>query len=163
MIQLINANLNPTNISKEVYDILTKYGEDSIKEMITRLKNLDKIASGKLVRSLKYDIRSQLGGLQLYFEMEDYGVRVDQGVNGKLKTRNSKSPYNTDKFPPKKADISKWCQYRKIDKSKASIIQRSIYLYGTEPTFFFTITTSRNQSRIEKKLEQAVSDSFEKL
>lgn len=157
---LNKVNITNTDISKEIFDILNKYGEQAIKEMITRLKNLDKIASGKLINSLKYEIRSELGGLQLYFEMIDYGMQVDQGLNGVERIVNRNSPFNTNNTPVKLSKIKEWCRYKGIPESAAKPITNSIYHLGVEPTFFYSITTKRRLPQIEKQISEAIDNSF---
>lgn len=144
-----------------VYKVLQKYGESVIKEMMTRLRGLGKVASGKLINSLKYDIQDVMGELELLFEYEDYGDYVDLGVNGNQRNTNSKSPF---KYKDKKPPISKlqqWCKLKGIPEGKAWRIQDNIWRYGIAPTFWYTIPTTRRVKQLEKDLESAVAKAVE--
>jgi len=105
-----------TNVEK----YLTSVGKQVVSGAKSILKNSGK--SGKLEKSITYEVVPVLDGFSLRFYMTDYGKFVDKGVSGNKKIqeyttfdkRTIESPYKyTSKQPP--ADIlAKWISRKKI-------------------------------------------------
>ena len=124
-----------------VKKLLKEYGKSVISEAKTRLRNDGKVASGKLLRSLRYEVQETVDEVTLELSMEEYGEYVDQG----------REP---GKQPPLKK-IEKWCKLRGIPKKAAFPIARSIGKYGISPTYFWTISTKRREKQLIRDLEEA--------
>lgn len=110
--------------------------------------------SGKLRNSIKGDVKVMPNSIGIYFEMEDYGQFVDQGVKGK--TSSFKSPKSPFRFGTRTGEkggltkgIRKWVISKRIQfkdkkgrfisyEQTARTITRSIYNKGLKPTLFFT-------------------------
>lgn len=109
--------------------ILDKYGSDYIETLTKILIKRGKQASGKLIRSLNYDIKD----LMIEIFAEDYLDFVDQGVDGVFTSYGSPFRY-TDQMPPI-TEIAKWCAIKGISPTAAFPIARKIFKFGIEPTF----------------------------
>ena len=144
---------------------IRKYGLEVETEIKNRLKGANKVATGKLYRSIKFNIRQSVKELEASWRMEDYGLYVDKGISGagipegfqgKMKTlvRNGEFRFK-DKMPPK-GSLRKWFKARSVDKKYDFAIRRSIWIFGIAPTNFFTIPTRRRQKQFEAGLEKAM-------
>jgi len=129
---------------KQNPQLLEKYGEDYIKALAKNLMQAGKSASGKLINSLRYDIR----GLAIEIFAEDYLDFVDQGVDGRFTSYGSPFRY-TNKMPPV-SEIAKWCAIKGISKSAAFPIARNIFNFGIEPTF--VIEETNNQINLDEDI-----------
>jgi hypothetical protein len=140
--------------------VLNKYGASVVAEMKTRLQNQGKVASRKLLKSLKYDLSETLEDIELNFYAEDYYIFVDKGVNG-YQSRVG-SPYS---FKPKNGQgtgksklipaLKKWCRTKGIPEGAAFAIRRNIWKFGIKPTQFWSISTKRREKQLFKDIEKA--------
>lgn len=156
----------PQKENKELIKVLKKYGASVVAEMKTRLQNQNKVASGKLLKSLKYDLSETLKTIELNFYAEDYYKFVDKGVNGYAQRVGS--PFS---FKPKDGRgtgrslfipaLKKWCRIRGIPEGKAFAIRRNIWKFGIAPTQFFTISTTRREKQLMKQIEEAQKKDLE--
>ena len=138
--------------------------------------------TGKLRASIKYK-QTKTG---VDFFMEDYGKHVDAGVVGKkrriLKNWN-KSVFNRGKgynakMPPVDK-IKKWINdkpirprdlvtgrfVQKTDKKlnqMAFLMSRKIYLYGKQPTLFFSTPFTEEFAKLPDDVLNAFSDEIDK-
>jgi hypothetical protein len=152
--------------NKELINVLKKYGASVVAEMKTRLQNQNKVASGKLLKSLKYDLSETLKTIELNFYADDYYKFVDKGVNGYAQRVGS--PFS---FKPKDGRgtgqslmipaLKKWCRIKGIPEGKAFAIRRNIWKFGIAPTQFFTIATTRRQKQLTKQIEEAQKKDLE--
>jgi hypothetical protein len=113
-------------------------------------------ASGQLSKSLGSYVKESKNSIQISFEMEEYGIYQDRGVQGKNSGRSLDNYKYTNKMPPPKA-FDKWVirkglaprnkkgqfKGRSISsvgfrKSITFLIARSIYSKGIKPSLFFT-------------------------
>ena len=134
-------------IPNETKKALSEFARRVVKESKQNLKDSGKSTSGKLEKSIGYDLGVSKNSFGLYFEMEDYGEFQDKGVNGFLKKHGSPFSY-TDKYPPLKA-FDKWIVRKGIAprdkagkfisrKSLQFLISRKIFFDGIKPSLFFT-------------------------
>lgn len=106
---------------------INKLGKEYIAELSKQLINADKVASGKLLKSLKYEVIEVLGNIMIRVKGESYLEEVDKGRKpGK---------------EPKVSAIRKWIDVRSIKPwrgqskdSLAVVISRSIGRKGIKPT-----------------------------
>ena len=151
---------------KQTEKFLKTYGKDVEKEIKTRLKGNGKFASGKLYKSVRFDVKEEKKEFILSFYMEEYGKYVDKGVEGaenKRAGKGGKSIYKfRDKMPPEKP-FRNWLRKKGIDKSASFAIRRSIYLFRITPTNFFTIPTTRRKKQFERDLDKAMAKDVNKI
>ena len=139
---------------KETQKALNKFAKNVIKGAKKNLLSQKINASGNLSKSLSYDLEVYPNSFFLKFLMEDYGVFVDEGVQGadssKSKNRSSKYKFSGrfKMIPP--SSIDKWVVKRGISgirDEKGRFINRqslkyaiatSIYQKGIKASMFFT-------------------------
>ena len=140
---------------------IKKYGKEVESEIKTRLLSYNKKASGKLYRSIKFDMRESVKSLDASWRMEDYGAFVDGGIKGagvptgfggKMKPVIKVGRFRFGSKQPPIDSIKKWCKVKGIDKGAAYAISRSIWIFGIAPTNFFTIPTTRRAKYFENQI-----------
>ncbi len=153
---------------------LNKYGKEVVSEIKNRLTNN---ATGDLKKSIKYKIDKN--ELTLSFYMNEYGKYIDSGVSGKGKIKGFKGKSKKvqkghvdkfegrryafkDKMPPEDSGFRKWLKIKGIDKGASFVIRRSIWMFGIQPTNFFTIPTTRRQKQFEQGLGDAMALDIDK-
>lgn len=111
---------------KELKKAVDKLGKEYILELSKQLIDADKKASGKLLRSLDYNVIEVLGNLMVRIKAESYLMVVDKGRR-------------PGKMPPV-SPIKKWIDQRKIKPKDmttdqlAFVIASSIKKKGIKPT-----------------------------
>jgi hypothetical protein len=158
---------------------LNKYGKEVVSEIKNRLTNN---ATGDLKKSIKYKIDKN--ELTLTFYMNEYGKYIDSGVSGHGKVKGLKGldrfgakktvkKGQVDKYegrrysykskmPPEDSAFKKWMKINGIDKSYSFVIRRSMWMFGIQPTNFFTIPTTRRQKQFEQGLGDAMALDIDK-
>jgi len=147
-------------VFKNTENYIETYGEQVTKEIQNRLKSHGKYATGKLYKSIKFELKKNKEDIIILFKMADYGQYVDKGVNGWKKRTGGKY-----QFKPKDGNgtggkskfiqsLFKWCQAKGMDKNAAFAIRRKVWRDGISPTNFFTIPTTRRQKQFEKGVER---------
>jgi hypothetical protein len=129
-------------------EILQKFGDQAIKEMITRLTNQGHIDTGALRDSLAFIITKTTDGVKITFSAKNYAVYVDKG----------RKP---GKFPPR-LSIENWVK-RKLKITEPSklkqvtfLVRRKIALKGIAPSNFFSTTVSRKQPALAKEIAKII-------
>jgi len=132
---------------QETYDELKKFRDYVVKQARANLTRAGKKSSGALYESIDGEVKAMPNSIGIYFDMEEYGVYQDQGVNGVQ--RGWGSPYKyTTKMPPMKK-LDGWLVRKGIAprdkkgkllprKSLQFLIARSIFRKGIKPSLFFT-------------------------
>lgn len=169
---------------KGIEKVLNLFAKKVIKDAKGELSRQGKNTSGKLSKSLDYKItKNSDGGVTLDFLGLDYARFVDQGMQGK--TSSAKAPFSPYRFGSGSASgtwkqftasLDKWIVKKGLEgirdeqgrfvsrKSLRFLIQRSIYLYGIKPSFFFTNPLQANKSALNKDIALAyVGDAQEFL
>jgi hypothetical protein len=140
---------------EDVKIALNKFAKGVVMQSRRNLTTGRHKASGKLHRSIKYDLEVSKNSFSLSFLMEEYGPFQDQGVKGKKSSSLApKSPYRFGSGRGKKGGltkgIEKWVRLKGIQfrdrksgrymsyDSTAFLIRRSIYNKGIKPSMFFT-------------------------
>jgi hypothetical protein len=139
----------------ETEAFIRKYGDSVENEIESRLTGYNKIASGKLYDSIRYDVKETKKEFILTFSMAEYGKYVDKGVKPKkyLGMKRGKSAKKSAFIEA----LKKWCKIKGIPEGAAFPIRRNIWKYGIAPTNFFTIPTTRRQKYFERELEKAMA------
>lgn len=116
----------------ELKKAVNKLGDEFVMELINQLLAADKAASGKLIKSLDYEVVELLDNLMIRLHSEPYLINVDQGRRPGAK-------------PPPASAILPWIKLRGIkgrdskgkfitDKSLSFIIARGIGKNGIKAT-----------------------------
>jgi len=136
-----------TNYQKYLEMALNNFGKAVVEQSRLNLKRLNKNASGKLDKSISYEVDIHKNSFTMSFNMEKYGVFQDVGVSGIKKKYNTPYSYKTKMPPPNKLD--KWTVIRGIAardengrflprKTVNFLIAKSIFINGIKPSLFFT-------------------------
>lgn len=99
--------------------IFEKFGEETINEIVNKLLTLDANASGKLMKSLTYDVREELQSIIVEIKALYYFKYVEEGRP-------------KGKQPPLRS-IKRWCKVRGIPEKAAFPIARKIGKFGIDP------------------------------
>lgn len=125
-------------VARAVFNI---YGKDVIAKLKAQIDSLDKVASGKLLRSLDYKLERFLTSFKFSIEGEDYGINVLQGRKA-------------GKFAPVKA-LQEWMETKNIDLKYSYAINKSIYKFGIRPANFLEeVITDSSIDELSKQLEE---------
>lgn len=131
--------------------LLTKYGDEVLKVARKTLKDLGKIASGKLFKSLNYKINSSATSTQIKFGGIEYLNEVEEGRAAGQEA-------------PPTGKIMQWMQYKNIEgknsKSAAFLIARSIGKNGIEPTHFMRNAIITTNDKFKKSLTKEMQQYF---
>ena len=142
---------------ESVEKYLKSWASNIVRQQRGILKKRGKNATGKLSRSLKYQLSNYSDGYILEFFMAPYGKFIDKGVRGKLVQRTyidvtgkrKRTPYKFKSKQPPTRVFDKWLIKRGIaprDKggkfmsrnSLKFLIARSVYKKGIQATSFFS-------------------------
>ena len=162
-------------ISTSIYPTATGELEDFLKYLKRKSKqNLAKDGkTGRLSGSLRWYIKKKFnrsagrltGGSSMpegYFEMNDYGRYVDEGVRGALdKRRAPNSPYSFKKGKYKSVNVDairEWCRKKGIEPRAAFPIAKSIYEKGIKRSLFFTKPMRYMYPRFLEKYTKAIGN-----
>jgi len=153
--------------SRQAMNDFAKY---VIQQSRSNLTKGNKNVSKKLYNSLDKKIIKTKQGLELTFEMLDYGLFQDKGVSGTKKKYNTPYSY-TNKRPPSSV-FDKWSVRKGIAprqdggqfakrKGLNFIIARSIFEQGIRPSLFFTKPFEKRFNNFINEFQTGISDDFE--
>ena len=172
------------NTLKRTEKVLNLFAKKVIKDAKGELSRQGKNTSGELSNSLGYKVtKNTNGSLTLDFSGVNYAKFVDQGMQGK--SNSQKAPFSPYRFGSGSASgtwkqltasLDKWIVKKGLQgirdekgrfvsrKSLRFLIQRSIYLYGIKPSFFFTNPFNANINALPKDIAKSyVVDALEFL
>ena len=125
---------------KNLERYLNSFGKQVVNRAKGNLKRRDKVVTGKLLNSVKYNVVKTQDGYSVEFSMLDYGKFIDKGVSGTKKKRSFvdyKGQKKTSPFSYGKTrdggltkGLDQWIVRR-------GIAPREIYLYGKQGISFF--------------------------
>jgi hypothetical protein len=149
---------------------MNDFGKYVIQQSRSNLTKGKKNVTKKLYNSLDQKIVKTKRGLELTFEMLDYGLFQDQGVSGTKKKYNTPFKY-TNKRPPAKV-FDKWTIRKGIApraeggrfakrKGLNFVIARSIFEQGIKPSLFFTKPFEKRFNNFINEFQTGISDDFE--
>lgn len=127
---------------KKIYN---KYGNDVVKILTNLLLRNKKKSSGKLIKSLRSDLRNVA---DVIISGEDYFEFVDKG-----RKKGSYVPI---------ADLKKWTTLKGIPNSAAYAINKSIYKFGIKPTNVLA-KTIREMDKAVPNLENNLAKEYENI
>ena len=164
---------------KNTHKVFNLFGKKVVDTAKGILKAKGKNASGKLADSLSYDLHVYpSGALELSFKGAGYAKFVDKGVKGSKSS--AKAPSSPYKFTGNKKTVNigaidKWVVRKGLKaarnekgkfikrKSLVGAIARSIYLYGIEPTNFFTGAVDKNIKTLPPQIAKAYANDAAKF
>ena len=130
--------------------VMNDFAKYVIQQSRSNLSRDKKNVTKALYNSLDSQILQDQKGLELIFEMLEYGTYQDQGVSGTKKKYNTPFKY-TNKYPNigaldrwsvRKSQLKKKVRDSKgrfiPRKSLVFLIARNIFLKGIKPSLFFT-------------------------
>ena len=154
--------------TQEALNKFAKYVVSQSKANLTRSK---KNASGNLRNSIGYDLKVNPNSFELEFIMAEYGMFVDEGVQGSkssyLESRNSRFEYSGRFKSIPTAALDKWVIRRGIKgvrdekgrfikrDSLKYLIAKSIYEKGIRASLFFTKPFEKAFDNLPKELIDA--------
>jgi len=162
-------------------DALNKFAKYVVSQSKANLTRSKKNASGNLRNSIGYDLKVNPNSFELEFIMAEYGMFVDEGVQGSkssyLESRNSRFEFSGRfKTIPTKS-LDKWVVRRGIKgvrdeqgkfikrDSLKYLIAKSIYEKGIKASLFFTKPFEKAFDNLPKEIIEAyaldIDDLFE--
>lgn len=124
--------------------LLNEWGADLVADVLAALASKNKIASGRLYKSLRLEVQDSLDELSLLVYEEDYGKYVDAG----------RGP---GKMPPLEA-IREWTRLKGIPERAAWPIARKIARVGTRPSNYFSVPLSVRLALLRQDLPKAFQE-----
>ena len=134
--------------TKEVAKLYKKYGNDYVAVLIKYLKDSRKKASGRLINSIKSELKTIANEVDILIKGEDYLNFVDKGRR-------------KGKYPPIR-DIKAWCRIKGIPQAAAFPIAKSIFRYGVKPTNVIQKTNTFFLNKETKIIEKDFAKLIEK-
>jgi hypothetical protein len=152
-------------------DALNKFAKYVVSQSKANLTRSKKNASGNLRNSIGYDLKVNPNSFELEFIMAEYGMFVDEGVQGSkssyIESRNSRFEFSGRfKTIPTKS-IDKWVVRRGIKGSRDEkgrfikrdslkyLIAKSIYEKGIKASLFFTKPFEKAFDNLPKEIIDA--------
>lgn len=98
---------------------IRKLGVDMVNEIINVLESKDKVASRKLINSIKHEYRIDIDNIELLIKSEDYIKYIESG----------RKP---GKYVPLKA-LKEWVKFKGIPEKAIYPINHKIFKFGIKP------------------------------
>lgn len=131
---------NEEELFENLLSALDDYGQEAANMYKQRLLSEGKVASGKLVESIKPFVAYSAQGLEytVFLEMEDYWKYVEAGLKGRGRSsKNSSSPFRAAEWNRIFPFILKWVREKRLsgrtkdgklpnEKALAAMISRTI-------------------------------------
>jgi hypothetical protein len=152
-------------------DALNKFAKYVVSQSKANLTRSKKNASGNLRNSIGYDLKVNPNSFELEFIMAEYGMFVDEGVQGSkssyLESRNSRFEYSGRFKSIPTAALDKWVIRRGIKgvrdekgrfikrDSLKYLIAKSIYEKGIKASLFFTKPFEKAFDNLPKEIVEA--------
>jgi hypothetical protein len=169
-------------VNAELKAILEKFTKYVVSQSRANLTRKDKNVKGKLYQSLKGGSFVGKNSLGVYFEMEDYGVYQDQGVQGasgqnkgreQIKQGGFRFGTGTGKKGGMRKGILEWVKAKGIQfrsengrfltsEATANIISRSVYQKGIKASRFFSKPFEDGLKRLPDEVLEAYGLDVEK-
>ncbi len=161
--------------------LVADYVEAFERQVADELNRLDKVDTGSLASSIKFETTETKNGIIIEVFVNDYYKFIDKGVKGiGRNNKNTTSPYKFRTLNPSQSHVNairKWINRNGIkaratdvkkygavgrekrqpqDKSLAYIIARSIKSKGLERTGFWTDSIEQTFKDFDVKMSQAL-------
>lgn len=142
---------------KNLERYLNSFGKSVVKQSKARLQSSDKVVSGSLLNSIRYEVKQDKDNFVVRFFMAEHGKFIDKGVSGKkqrqyykdIQGKRRQSPFKYKSKRPPASMLDKWIVRRGIAprdakgrfmsrKSLQYLISNKIFFKGTKGISFFT-------------------------
>lgn len=123
------------------------FGSDLIKTLIKQLKDKNKSATGRLIKSFDSRVQETADKVNVLINSEEYLKFIDEG----------RKPGS---YPPI-SEISKWATIKGIPQSAVFAIAKSIFKYGIEPTNIIDKAIAQNWRNNSDKFETSIANKVE--
>ena len=164
---------------KNVERYLNSFGKQVVNRAKGNLKRRDKVVTGKLLNSVKFNVVKTKDGYTVEFSMLDYGKFIDKGVSGTKKrrsyvdykgqTQSSPFMYGKTRDGSLTKALDKWIVRRGIAprdakgrfmsrKSLKFLIARKIYTFGKQGISFFQKPLGLGLKQFGKELLGSVKE-----
>lgn len=120
-----------TDVNKEVLDVANKLGQAYVFALRRELAKNEKFASGELINSLAFIVKTDGKQVIIQIVSEDYMRFVDQG----------RSPNR--KMPPDNPRFRSWLTTRGIPLTKSFAVRKSIAIKGIKGLKFLNPTVDK--------------------
>ncbi len=176
-------------LGDETLKALNKFGERVVIDSKKNLKKKNKVASGRLINSIDYDVKVSKNSFELSFEAEDYWEFTDYGVKGLGGTKADGSKWKTKRVTNNRfsykangkssngrflQSLNGWTIKRSIAprsedgkfikrRSLLFAIRTSIIHTGLETTSFFTKPFDKEFKELPDELVEAYALDVEEL
>lgn len=134
--------------TKEIAKLYKKYGNDYVAVLVKYLKDSRKKSSGRLINSVKSELKTIANEVDILIKAEDYLTFVDKGRR-------------KGKYPPIR-DIKAWCRIKGIPQAAAFPIARDIFRFGIKPTNVIQKTNTFFLNKETKIIEKDFAKLIEK-
>lgn len=147
--------------NKEIEEYLLILGVRLVKDFTSELTRLDKVASGRLVSSITFDVKKEKNHLSFFLSMLDYYEQVDKGTKPfekRIPVEVIAQWLKNKKFVATKKGFRKQLKgYKGMTneerRAAAYAIRKKIFEKGIPPTNFVSkVLTSQLMDEIQKKL-----------
>ena len=178
---VVKSAFVPKNTMPLALQLVAQYVESFESKVADELNRLDKVDTGNLASSIKFETTETANGIIINVFVNDYYKFVDSGVRGKGQNNiNTTSPYKFRYLNPSKSHVSairKWIarnglkarakdvkKYGAIGRENrqpedlrlAKIIARSIKSKGLKRTGFWTDSINETFKDFDVKMSQAL-------
>lgn len=133
--------------TNQTEQFLNDYGLEVISRLIAKLRSSDKVASGRLINSLKEEVVENINILSLQIKGEDYFQNI---VDGR----------KPGSFPPI-GPLKQWARVKGIPASAVFPIARSIYKFGIKPDSAFSNLKQDLSGGLKEGVEKSMAIDIE--
>lgn len=151
---------------------LSKFGKKTVIKAASLLSIRKRgYDTGKLAKSLDYDLSVAANSIALQFKMEDYGLAINYG-RGKSKSGSGGELYpkilewvKRKGLRPRnsKGQFEAWRNKEQQQKGIAFAVTRKIHRFGYKGTNFFNDAFKENYKKLPKQLKKAFELDVEKF
>jgi hypothetical protein len=140
---------------------LDEVGKDLVKTMVKKLIEADKVATGKLIKSVDYKVVETANGVIVQLLSEDYLTNVDEGRRPGAKQPPTKS---LDRWVVAKGIAPRDDKGKFISRESLKfLIARSIGKKGIKPTNVIKKTINEVYANKQKLIEKAAIEDINAL
>ena len=151
---------------------LRKFGQKTIQRAAANLMRGKRgYDTGKLMKSIDYDLAVSLNSFMLKFDYLDYGEAIDKG---RSKTSNSQGGILFNKILAwvkrknlrarnSRGQYTAWKNKTKQQRAIAFLVTRKIHRFGYKGTGFFTKAFEENYKKIPASIRKAYMLDFDKF
>lgn len=159
------AAFDPTRVRQALQEFgesVTNQARENLRQRGSSFNGGDMNATGKLNSVINFNSRVMKNSIFAYFDLGEYGLYQDQGVNGTVRSQGSPYSYAADGPSPEMvSNIQRWMSARGIgfnetrSKHKAWKIADNIIKRGLRRTLFFSDAYEQAFSELPEDIVEA--------